>query len=94
MRERALWGTKALLVLPSSIDIGVFSPNEFQGTAKGFVPPSQGSVDDVFSITADSNKAAIWIVHKRLGVEITGAQVLDSQRHSLTLLQRQEGLVR
>lgn len=73
-------------VIPGGIDIGVLAPHELKCAAKRLVPPSQGCVDDVLAISADSHKTTIRVVHKRLRVQVTGAQVFDCQRHPLTFL--------
>jgi len=47
--------------------------NKLQCTSKALVPPSQGCIDDVLTITTDSDKATIGVVLQGLGVQVTAA---------------------
>lgn len=72
--------------------IGVVAPHKLQRLAKGLVAPGQGGVDDILAVAAHSDKAAVGRVLQCLGVDVGGAQVLDSQGQPLAVRLQGVGL--
>mmetsp|Transcript_22741 Transcript_22741/g.46790 ORF Transcript_22741/g.46790 Transcript_22741/m.46790 type:complete len:461 (-) Transcript_22741:119-1501(-) len=63
-------------------------PNKVDRLSKGFVTKRLGSVDNVFSISADGNKTSIAIVLNILWVQFTRSKIARNHRKTLSIRQR------
>lgn len=71
--------------IPDGKVVGLIAPDKLQGTAEALVTPRQGCVDDVLTVPTDTDKASVSIVLQGLGVQVTAAQIFDSQGQALAI---------
>ena len=67
------------------VGLGVDAPGEILGGAEGFVAPCEGSVDDVFAVSAYGDESTVGRVGERLRIDFAVAQILCAQIDRCTI---------